>query len=403
MHLVRRSRVALAAIISTLALGTAACGGSSDNDAAPVSSTNEPAGQLPGPRLVVTYDGGVQVLERDTLKTVADIPMAGFLRVNKAGDERHVFVSTETEGFRLLDTAVQAKSHGDHSDYLPDGKPALGASFEAPEPGHVTVHDGKTVLWSDGAGTAQILDTDDPTKVVDTYTAASPHHGVAVTLEDGMLVTEGTVDERNGAKVVRDGKEVASTDDCPGVHGEATAANGVALIGCEDGVVVYDGGEFTKIDSPDSYGRIGNQAGSPASPIVLGDYKVDKDAELERPERITLVDTAAKKLRIVDLGTSYSFRSLGRGAAGEALVLGTDGSLHVLDAKDGTKLSTIKVVKPWSEPVDWHQARPTLHVGGDTAWVTEPATSTVHVVDIPSGKVVDSIKLDVVPNEITSG
>lgn len=401
MHLVRRSRVAIAALISTLALGTAACGGGSD-DVANVSSDNEPAGQLAGPRLVVTYDGGVQVLERDTLKKVASFPMDGFLRVNKGGDERHVFISTETKGFQLLDTAVDAKSHGDHSDYLPDGKPELGATFEAPEPGHVTVHDGKTILWSDGAGTAQTLNSDNPTKVVSTYKAASPHHGVAVALADGMLVTEGTADTRNGAKVVRLGKEIASTNDCPGVHGEATAGNGAAVIGCEDGVVVYQDGTFTKIDSPDSYGRIGNQAGSPSSPIVLGDYKVDKDAELERPERITLIDTDTKKLKIVDLGTSYSFRSLGRGAAGEAVILGTDGSLHVLDAKDGSKLSTIKVVKPWSEPVDWMQPRPTLHISGDTAWVTEPATSTVHVVNIPSGKVTDSHKLDVVPNEITS-
>jgi hypothetical protein len=402
MHLVRRSRVALAAIISILALGTAACGGGSGGDAVNASSSDEPAGQLTGPRLAMTYDGGVRVLERDTLKTVADFPMGGFLRVNKAGDERHVLVSTETDGFRLLDTGVKVESHGDHSHYLPKGKPALVGAFKAPEPGHVTVHDGKTVLWSDGAGTAQVLDSSHPTKVVGTHKAASPHHGVAVQLDDGLLVTEGTVDKRTGAKVVRLGKEIASTDDCPGVHGEATAGNGVALIGCEDGVVLYQDGTFTKIDSPDSYGRIGNQAGSPSSPIVLGDYKVDKAAELERPERITLINTETKKLKIVDLGTSYSFRSLGRGAAGEAIILGTDGALHVLDAKDGSTLSTIEVVKPWSEPVDWHQPRPTLHVSGDTAWVTEPSTSTVHVVNIPSGKVTKSVKLDVVPDEITS-
>ncbi len=402
MHLVGRSRVALAVITSTLALTTAACSGGSGDDAVNASSGDEPAGQLSGPRLVMTYDGGVRVLERDTLKTVASFPMSGFLRVNKAGDERHVLVSTETKGFRLLDTGVKVESHGDHSHYLPEGKPALLNSFKAPEPGHVTVHDGKTVLWSDGAGTAQVLDSAKPTKVVDTYKAASPHHGVGVQLEDGLLVTEGTVDERTGAKVVRLGKEIASTDDCPGVHGEATAGNGAAVIGCENGVVVYRDGTFTKIDSPDSYGRIGNQAGSPSSPIVLGDYKVDKDAELERPERVTLIDTETNKLKIVDLGTSYSFRSLGRGAAGEAIILGTDGALHVLDAKDGSTFSTIKVVKPWSEPVDWHQPRPTLHISGDTAWVTEPATSTVHVVNIPSGKVVKSVKLDVVPDEITS-
>ncbi|GAA1096515.1 hypothetical protein GCM10009577_18150 [Streptomyces javensis] len=31
--------------------------------------------------------------------------------------------------------------------------------------------------------------------------------------------------------------------------------------------------EFTKADAPDDYGRIGNQAGSDASPVLLGDYK----------------------------------------------------------------------------------------------------------------------------------
>src|SRR3546814_16304356 len=63
----------------------------------------------------------------------------------------------------------------------------------------------------------------------------------------------------------------------------------------------------------DSYGRIGNQAGSQASPVLLGDYKTDPDAELERPTRISLIDTRTAKIRLVDLPTSYSFRSLGRG------------------------------------------------------------------------------------------
>ena len=53
MHLVRRSRAALAAIIAALALGAAACGGSSSDDAVNVASSDEPTGQLSGPRLVM--------------------------------------------------------------------------------------------------------------------------------------------------------------------------------------------------------------------------------------------------------------------------------------------------------------------------------------------------------------
>ena len=71
-------------------------------------------------------------------------------------------------------------------------------------------------------------------------------------------------------------------------------------LGCEDGILVFRDGAFTKVASPDAYGRIGNQAGSPASPVVLGDYKTDPDADLERPETVALVDTRTAEIRLVD-------------------------------------------------------------------------------------------------------
>ena len=396
MTLFHRTRLQAAVLVSALALGVSGCAGESSDDEAGAGR------ELSGPRLVVTTDKGVVVLDRDSLDPVATLPSKGFVRVNPAGDDRHVFVSTE-KGFRLLDTGVDVQAHGDHSHYRTAGKPAYGRTFAAPEPGHVTVHDGRTILFSDGAGTIQVLDSAKPTKVVERTKVPQAHHGVAVNLGGDLLHTEGTVDERSSV-VLRDpkGREKARTDACPGVHGEATAADGVAVVGCEDGAVVVSKGRISKIEAPDDYGRIGNQAGHSSSPFVLGDYKTDAEAELERPERIALIDTVKKSMRLVDLGTSYSFRSLGRGAAGEALVLGTDGALHVLDAKDGKRLDTIKVTKQWREPLDWQKPRPTLHVDGDTAWVTEPATSTLHEVDVPSGRVVQSVKLPGVPNEIVS-
>ncbi|SOR77458.1 hypothetical protein SCNRRL3882_0930 [Streptomyces chartreusis NRRL 3882] len=108
------------------------------------------------------------------------------------------------------------------------------------------------------------------------------------------------------------------------------------------------------------------------SPILLGDYKTDPEAELERPTRISLIDTETAKLRLVDLGTSYSFRSLGRGPRGEALVLGTNGTLHVIDPETGKVDMKIPVVGEWQEPLDWQQPRPTLFVRDHTAYVSEP-------------------------------
>ena len=37
---------------------------------------------------------------------------------------------------------------------------------------------------------------------------------------------------------------------------------------------------------------------------MLGDYQVDKDAELEQPNRVALIDTRAASLRTLDLGPS---------------------------------------------------------------------------------------------------
>ena len=70
------------------------------------------------------------------------------------------------------------------------------------------------------------------------------------------------------------------------------------------------------MQSPDTYGRVGNQAGSASSAVVLGDYKTDPDAEHERPTRVALVDTRTAQLRLVDLPASYSSRSLARGEFG---------------------------------------------------------------------------------------
>lgn len=329
----RRLRWGLTAVAVAAALVTGACGTPSDPAGAPGSAgTQRP--EVTGTRIAVTYDGGVLVLDRDTLEPVADLKVSGFPRLNPAGDQRHLFVST-ADGFQVLDTGVEVKGHGDHNHYYADQAELTDIVFPAPEPGHVVRHAGKVALFSDGAGTVQVLD---PTKITDgpaepTWTAPTPHHGVAVPLDDGgLFVSVGTEDARTGATVLDASlKTVATSDDCPDLHGEAAAGNGVVSAGCTDGALLWKDGEFVKVDSPDEYGRIGTQAGSEHSNVLLGDYKSDPDAEREHPTRISLIDTEKEKLKLVELGASYTFRSLGRGPNGEALVLGTDGQLHVID------------------------------------------------------------------------
>ena len=406
--LIPRIRVLLATLV---VLGASACGSTDETSSRTTATPAEPAADeateasSATPRLAVTHDGGVMVVDVTSGEVLAEEAVDGFVRVGAAGDGRHVLVSA-AGGWQVLDLGSWSDEHGDHSHHW-TGEPGLtDVRFEATEPGHVVAHGGTTTLFDDGTGAITAFDPADLADGEPEVTSATtdePHHGVAVRLPDrNLLLTVGDEETRSGVRLVGpSGVVLAETDDCPGVHGEAFAQD-VAVFGCEDGAVVVDGREITKVESPDPYGRIGNQAGSEVSPVLLGDYKTDPDAELERPTRISLIDTRDASLRLVDLGTSYSFRSLARGPEGEALVLGTDGALHVIDPETGRTTASIDVVDRWREPLDWQQPRPALHVVAGTAYVTDPANDRVHVVDLASEEVTATLDLPHTPNEIVA-
>ncbi|WP_417235588.1 zinc metallochaperone AztD [Arthrobacter sp.] len=403
------------AIIGPLAalLVLSGCGAGSPGadaaDATPPAAPTEAAAATP--RLVATYDGGVMVLDAATGDIVLDEPLAGFNRLNAAGDGRHVLVST-SGGFRALDAGAWSVPHGDH-DHHYTAPPALTDHlFPATEPGHVVHHGGHTVLFDDDTGRATGFD---PAGLAEGMPATrqdqapAAHHGLAVELEDGtLLMTSGTADSRTGitasgpAGPSGQRTEVARSGQCPGVHGAAIAAGEAVAFGCEDGMLVYRQGRLAKVQAPTAYGRVGNQAGSDASAVVLGDYKSDPDADLERPTRVSLTNTATGAMELVETGTSYSFRSLGRTPEGGALVLGTDGRLRLIDPDSGKTTESVAVTRPWKEPREWQQPRPSLAVQDDIAYVSEPGTRTVHLVDLDSMESLVSYRLPHTPNELAA-
>lgn len=404
--------------LALLVLALSSCGAEGEAEPSPAAETEKEATEETASdgvevasseaRVAVSYDGGVLVLRAEDGAVLLDQPAEGYVRLNPAGDERHVMV-TAGGAFTALDLGAWTDDHGDHGHSFTTDPALTDFGVAAEEPGHVVEHDGRTTLFDDGTGTITAFDPHDLTELdegepaLDTWELPEAHHGVAA--QDGhgnLLHTVGDEDSRSGIRLVTaSGAELASSDACPGVHGEAYAGD-VAVVGCEDGVLVVEGREITKVASPDSYGRIGNQAGHATSPYVLGDYKTDPDAELERPTRVTLVDTRDASLRVVDLPASYSFRSLGRTPDGDGLVLGTDGALHVVDAERGRATRAVPVVDAWREPTEWQQPRPTLEVAGDTAYVSEPATRELHVVDLTTWEVTATHRLPVVPDELVA-
>ncbi|MDJ0029178.1 zinc metallochaperone AztD [Gordonia alkanivorans] len=378
------------ALLAASSIALVACGDPEQATPSAESSRGPAEQQSATPRLALSYDGGILVLDAKTLDQVADLPLDGFVRLNSAGNGRHVFVS-EADGFRVLDAGTWTKAHGDHGHHYTTEPSLTEMRFGGAEPGHVVVHDSRISLFSDGTGQVDIVEPAELLRgnpVATTFTVPQPHHGVAVFRGDGsVVVTRGDENSRSGVAILdKQRNEIARNDECPGVHGEAAAADGRLTFGCENGILIVDGNDIRKVASPDPYGRIGNQAGDHGSPVVLGDYKSDEDADLERPTRFSLTDTRTGDLRLVDLGTSYSFRSLERGPGGSAVILGTDGALHVFDARSGNRTARIPAIGEWAEPDEWQSPMPNVVVQDRIAYVSEPVSRKIVAIDLESGE-----------------
>ena len=412
------------ALLGAGVLALAACGSGSDrgaSDAGGVEGDGTGAAEAPSsdrtevgalsPRIVLAHEGGVVTVDSADGAVLDETDLEGYVRLNPAGDGRHVAVSA-SDAVTMYDTGLLAQGHGDHFHYYVQDPALTDLSVEAPHPGHVVPHGDRTAIFADGTGAITLIDPsalgDGELDVLEETSTEDPHHGVAVPLSDGgLLTTQGTEDSRSTVQVLdADGEVTAQTDDCPGVHGEAAAqptdAGDVISLGCENGSVIYRDGEFHKVEIEGDYQRSGNQKGHEDSPIVLADLKVEADPAggIERHTEIALIDTRSDTQQVVDLGSEYWFRSLDRGPEGEALVLTADGELNILDPETGEILHEVPVAEKWSEPENWQEPGPMMSVADGTAFVVDPAAQTLTMVDVASGEIYRELELPVVPHEI---
>ncbi|WP_193762951.1 hypothetical protein [Micrococcus sp. FDAARGOS_333] len=360
------------------------------------------------PRVLLSDEMGLTLLDAETGEVLKEQELAGFKRLSNAGNGKDVMVITD-KGWEVFSAGIKSQIHGDHFHHYESAPGMTGVVFPGEHAGHVVMHHGKTTLFADGTGSIGTFVSDDLDKatpdllpVTEDLTTDGAHHGVALELMDGsVLTTEGTEDGRHTVKVVdRQGKEIAKTEDCPGVHGEAAAqpqdGQDVVALGCENGPVVYRGGEFHKVDPGLDYQRSGNLAGSADSSVVLGDYKVEKEPKeaVERTTKIALIDTETDEMKVVDLGSSYWFRSLARGPEGEGVVLTYDGKVKVIDEESGEVVKDIEAIGAWKEKDEWQEPGPILKTAGDLAYVTDAENNKLVVIDLVKGEKVNEFELD---------
>ncbi|CCQ17496.1 putative uncharacterized protein [Rhodococcus sp. AW25M09] len=386
--------------ITALALAAVAASAACSSGTTPDTTTSS-AAIAAGPRIAVSYAGGLRVLDAGTFETVADFDSEEYTRLNLSGDSRNVMVTT-SEGFRVLDTAAGTTEEPELTDTV----------FSADKPGHVVRHAGKTILYADGTSDTTIFDTAalepaDGLPETDSIPGVDAHHGVSIVLEDGtFLTTVGNSNGRSGIEV-RDasGAVLDKNDQCPGVHGEGTVEGEIVVFGCENGALIYDKGEMTKLDAPDQpYGRMGNAYVSESSPLIVGDYKDDADAEGYLLGAVTVIDPVAKTLDVVKLpdGAEYTWRGVARGPGDLAYIIASDGAVHVFDPETKAVTASYPVIGAWESPAESQDAHPGISIAGNTAYVTEPATNSIHAVDLTTGDVTESKQLDITPNEFVA-
>lgn len=369
------------------------------------SDIKEEAG--PRDRLVATYDGGVMVIDAQTLEVIETFKLEGFNRLNPAGDGRHVMVTTQG-GWQLLDAGTWTEPHGDHTHSFSTQPRLTDVKIPAKVPGHVVNHEGKTALWDDGTGKTVLFDSEEWTEFAEKgmyvadreYQAPEAFHGVAVpTMDNQLFVAVGTGDKRSGAALLDTaGKELAATDQCPGIHGETVAGDAI-VAGCENGAIALHGDHFQHFAAPDEFGRIGNLFATEGSRVVLGDYKSDPEGGYGL-SHISLIDLDGEKITTIDTGAQYTFRDLARGLDNVSLVLGTDGKLRVYD-EAGELLRSVDAIDAWEAPEEWQTAHPALVESDGYAYVTDPAHNKIVQIDYTKGEIVREAVLPHATNEIT--
>ena len=144
----------------------------------PTASTAAPAAAAVNPRLVISLDQGLQVLDASTLAPVFDLELPGFNRLDPACDGRHVVVSTPGGSRSWMPAPGPSRTVITPTTTPPTQPPRT--TYPATKPGHVVVHEGRTALFGDGTGKVLVQDSARIAAGPDgTYTTPSAHHGVA--------------------------------------------------------------------------------------------------------------------------------------------------------------------------------------------------------------------------------
>ncbi|WP_430868761.1 hypothetical protein [Demequina aurantiaca] len=346
-------------------------------------------------RVSVTYESGVEVfsLLDNQFTSLAEFPTEAEVRAVAGPDARHLYLVDGANSLTtVLDTGSYAQGHGDHSHFYtrePEMRPDV---IEGDVPVHVIGHDGRVAIFNDGDGTVDVFDeiglTSGGLRVAEAA-AELPHHGVAVPIESGLLLTESSDGELPSSirQTDLDGETVKTYQDaCVGLHGEASV-DSLVVFGCQDSITVIDPQQQTATSIPNptdaGEGRIG--AFYAGGHTLVGGWNASA---------FTVIHLDEQEISVVD--TDAPVAAITRGDEGEIIVLSTDGVVTVHD-DHGNVVGSTAAIDAFTLPEGHGTQRPALAVAGETLIVSDHAGMQLVTIDLHDYAVTSQHPLEEAP------
>lgn len=347
---------------------------------------------------------------------------------SSAGGRYAMLVSRNDDYIGFVDGGLWREDHGDHMHDYKQNPTLSDFSLQGSRPTHVTTHEGKTAVFYDGdADTSTeasviVLSDNDITQQSTSMPGinyTTNMHGVALARGDHLLsvLRRDDAESTSSAKILPDQVAVYHLHEgeyeqeqvldtlCPDLHGAAQNQSYVAF-GCSDGVLlvhahgdVYESHKLAAPASFDAGTRIGALYGhqdvselmASASGVWLG---VDPETE-----SITVIDwQPVENANVISAGFS---------AHGEHFLLLDDkGYLTLLtpNADNASWQFSTRIDVTEGDlsamPEDTHLSL-AISGAGDMAYVADPESSHVVVVDLALAQISARVALDVIPKSMT--
>ncbi len=347
-------------------------------------------------------EGSLQVVAPAATLYTSPSGRFAFAIVRGPGDD-----AANDDRVHIFDGGVYLEEHGDHFDLVTDPVSRLTVGTTDNRPIHVARHSGWTAIFHDATGRIALFEEHDLAEEGNAYEPvwleAGLQHGAAVPLSGGhVVVSSNNPDYRPGGSVssIPLGAEVWTLDGevvfddsyraCPGLHGEAANAHGVAF-GCVGGVLfmeAHDGEyEYEFVENPPGMidtARIGIVWGHDDAENFFGSASYRNEEGTRVNGGLWMIDVENDQMSLVlPPGEEKRVLSVAFDAHGEELfALTYDGLLNVINPETGDIEETHELVEAFDGSTS-----PSFIVVGELLYLSDRAGGRIIEFSLAEGEI----------------